>query len=190
MNPIVLQIDLDLDSFLVAYCGTDPETGYDLTEPQTLESIVIDQAAKTVAATIDRDVRSDIAKEARSLVETAQREVVNELVTAKVTEAIDTPFRRSTSYGEPQGEPTTFRTIIAESVEKALTETVHNPNGRSSSYDSPRKTLIAWAVDEAVKAQVTKQVTAAVVDAKTDLLAAVKAEAANVLTDALAKAIR
>lgn len=186
-EPVVCTVTLDLDKHLMAFHGSDRE-GEPTVEPQTLEDLVLGEAARQIATAIDHEARRDLVAGARTAMAAMLAARVEETVAAWLAR----PMQRTDPYGKPLGEPTSFEAYMAEVVDKALTERVHDPDSRDRGYSgqqTPQRTRIEWAIEKAVKDGVAKAVKEAVATQQAEVVALVRAEAATVLTEALSRAV-
>jgi len=189
---IPISFELDLSKHLgrwEAPNGIGPEGEGATFEPLTIEDVVIRTAAHIVASGIDAEARQKVAARMAELVATTRSDVVREIVEAEVWRQMEEPFTPMDRFGHATGEPTTLAAEVSAMVAKALTEQITEPGGRGS-YDSPKNTVVGWAVAKAVKGEVTKQVTAAVAEARDQVIATVSDVAGAEISKAVKAALR
>lgn len=191
-GPTTIPIAFNLD--LTKYLATWRQTGYDdfAPEQQTLESVLMLVAGQVLADRVDSKALSELTTDARRLATTTQAEVIREVMTERVTKLLDETVQPTDGFGQPKGEPTTLRARISEGIDKALTEQVTNPWGKGgrSGYDAPRATIVEWAISAHVQNEVSKAVKEAMKAAQADVVAAVQAEGAKVLTEAVGRLLK
>ena len=93
-----------------------------------------------------------------------RNEVIRETVRPQIEEAVAAPFRKTNSYGEPVGEPTTLRQLIVDEARKAVNE----PADRYSS-----STFLQQAVRAEVQKALAKEIADAVKQAREQVAAEV-----------------
>lgn len=183
-GPIKLDIELDLDSHLARFHGVDPETGHELSEPQTLEDIVLERAARIVAERTVNDA------ERYKTISGLAREKVTELIGDRVAHAVETAIKATRQptdqWGKPTGDPVTFEEYIAAEVDRILKRLPQRDS--FSSRNSAGGTLIEVAIENTVKEEVAKHVKEAVKAERDAIVARVTASTAEVLTEGLRRA--
>lgn len=114
------------------------------------------------------------------------RKITDEEIRAHVTEllkdALTGDLRRTNTYGEPHGEPTTLRTLISEEARRALTALTDN-------YRGPRETVVGKLVREEVERALKTELVEAIADEKTKVVAAVRAKAGQLIAEAVTKGV-
>ncbi|MEU8035691.1 hypothetical protein [Streptosporangium sp. NPDC049078] len=151
--------DLNLDTKVSSnYSGTS-----------TLAELICRQALDKLAKGPAWD---DLAKRVREIT----TEEIRAHVTALIKDAMTGDLRRTNTYGEPYGEPTTLRTLIAEEAKTALTR----PSDRSS-----RTTVLQELVRNEVVAAMRAELSTAIADERAKVVAAVRTQAAQLIAEAV-----
>jgi hypothetical protein len=174
--PTEVVVKLDLDSWLARYGATVNEDGDREVIPMTLEDIVVD---RTVRLLFEKAMKDDSYRGLRSRVQDVAREEIVSVVSPMITEALASPFRKVSSYGEATGPEITLREVIVEEVRAYLT--------KSPGYD--RRTAVQTFIAEEVKSVVSKELKSTLDAAKAEVFGAVKANAASMIADAVRKAV-
>lgn len=191
---IPIAFELDLGPYLARTTGSGSchECGTPGLEQTSLEDLVLDAAARQLAGQVDREARKGVTDKAQQQVAELLKAGVAGVVEGKLTELLDGQFQPMDRWGEPTGEPRTMRSEIEAQVAALLTEKVIDPKDTRGGFagDKPKLTRIEWAIRAAVAGEVTKQVTAAVAEAKEQVLATVSGVAAEEITKAVKAALR
>lgn len=174
--PVKIEIDLDLDQYLVRFHGYD-EDGEERVEPQTLEDIVLEQATRHVVAKIGQE---KLYQSHRERIMAIRDEVIREKITSVIEDALAGPLVKTNSYGEPTGQSTTLREVIMQEVGKALTVA-----SRDNGFGNPPKTVVQEFIAKQVRAEVDKELRAALDAAKAEVVGAVRGQAAAVITQTI-----
>lgn len=123
---------------------------YKTGEQRTIADIVAAEIVNRLTADKSwHDRRQDVAK--------IRSEIIREQITPAVAEAIKSPVRRTNGYGEPVGEPVTFREVIVDEARKMLNE---------RTYSSSPETILQSTVRSQVKQALSEEIKAAVKQAK------------------------
>lgn len=175
-KPTSVTVELDFDK-LAPYL-TDAE-GEDIASG-SVEGLIVDLAARELmsqAVGKDRDSWRDVLRRVNGI----RDDIIAELVRPQVEEALEASITRTNSYGEPTGKTTTLREVIVDQAKQWLTKP-GNSFGRRDN-DTNVQYLIKQEVDRAL----TTELKAAVQDARSEVTEAVKAKAAEVLTETITK---
>lgn len=185
MNPITLNIELDLTTYLREHrgfgitrdsSGAPCEPGDEITGPVTLEDIVLGLAAREVYAAIDNDARRDLALAVRN----TRAEVIREQIAPLVAEALDGTIQQTNIYGEATGKSSTLREMVMAEITTYLT----SKKGRSRDVQTTAvEDLVAAAVKDVVGAELREAVDAA----KAEVKAAITHAGAEVITETVQK---
>jgi hypothetical protein len=176
--PVKLTIDLDFDKHLSTYRQTGAEDFS--AEPRTVEDLIIDHAAHILAARAASEERRDLSNRIRAI----RDDEIRALVAPMVATAIDEAVAKTDNYGARVDGPTTLRTVIMTKAVEALTAT--SRNDRSSFNDRP-KSVLDVLISEAVSTAVTKELREALDKGRADVVSALRANAAQVLADTIAR---
>lgn len=154
----------------------DTNVGYDYNdEPISLGDKVI---AKLV-----RNLTDKFEAQAKSQLNAALAVAIEAKATELVDAAIEQPFQKTNTWGEPTGPATTLRELIDEKIKAFLTARVDSyPRTGSQAY-------IQNLVGNKVAAEMEKEFKEAVQQGKEQVLAAVKNRAAEVISEAMRRAV-
>lgn len=172
-EPIKVALEIDLDKYLVQSSGYDPDVGVAV-EPTTIEGLVIDRAAQMMcdrAIGGGREGIADLRRRVQGVTETEIREAVRPLV----EEALLSGIRKTNSYGDPIGEPMTLRAEIV----RIATDYMNKP---SDSYSRGKGTVVQQFVKTEVDKAVKAELKTALDEAKEEVVAAVRGQAATLIT--------
>jgi hypothetical protein len=146
-----ITLDLDFTPYLSRRVGVDPESGETLTEPMTMEDVVLDAAVARVVAGLDQEIRKELGGRVRAI----RDEIIRDAVAPIIEEALSGEIIRTNGYGEPTGQPTTLREIITKDAQAALKLVPRANRGTRSSYDmTPATKVMEAEVDRVVTAEV------------------------------------
>lgn len=183
-STVPITLTIDLQQLLNATVGTIPEyTGdpdADEWQPDPVSGAIIDAAARQLAREVSRDERSSYRTYYRDAIDKA----LGELIAAE----LDKPFKPVDQYGEVKtsAEPTTLRDAIGKQAAEVIAKGM-NPgstwNGRRENVGSLTK-----YIDTEIDRQIKGELQAAVAEAKAAVVDKVKANAAQVITDTIARA--
>lgn len=176
-EPVKLELTLNLDQNLARFRGYDHE-GEPVEGPTTLEDLVIQLAADTVADRVTKDSQWD---QHRQRVQTVRDEIIREKLEPLIEQALTRSLQPTDSYGQPKGEPTTLAEVIVGKATEMLTK-----QARVGRYPDERTAtqVQAWiseAVDRHVKAELSK----ALEEAKAEVKAAVRKQGAAVIAETI-----
>lgn len=172
-DPIEITLSIDLDKHLAKHIGYD-EDGDPIQSAATVEDVVLDMVAEKIVGSVMRE-GYDWRRVLQERVNRVRDEAILARVLPDIEAALATPVRRTNSYGEPTGEPTSMRDVIVSTVEKWLT----SPSG--DSYDRNRLTKPQKFIAEHVDRVLQKEMKVAVDAAKAEVLAAVQAKGAELI---------
>lgn len=179
-NKPTVTIELDLDGHLVEHYQR-PDGEYD-SGPITLEEVVINRAARLLMKRFegDTDIRREIRRQATAAIGTA----VDARITAAMEAWMAEPRTPTDAWGNPKGEPITFGELVEAKVRTAL-----ETSKRATDRD-PGGTVLEQAIRAEVAGTVKKEVQAAVAAQREVIVAEVTGKAAEVLTEAVRRAVR
>lgn len=92
-------------------------------------------------------------------------------------DAITGDIRRTNTYGEPYGEPTTLRAVIGEEAKTALTRSVDGYGQRQTVLQK----LVREQIEQAMKAELSE----AIAEERAKVVAAVRTQAAKLIAEAV-----
>lgn len=103
-----------------------------------------------------------------------------------VSGIIAQPWPRTNQYGEPKGEPLTFREMVVDKLEEYLAETVDPRDGSKPDYNREKCPRIDWLIRSQVAASIKGTVDAAAAEAATKA----RAEVLGKMDAAVIQAVR
>jgi uncharacterized membrane protein YheB (UPF0754 family) len=142
---------------------------------QTVADLICQQALAKLAKRPEWDTLKD-------RVRVITDEQIREHVTGLIADALNGDLRRTNTYGEPSGEPTTLRTLIAEEAKRTLTQLTDN-------YRGPRETVIGKLVREEVEKAMKAELVEAIAAEKTKVVTAVREKAGQLIAEAVTAGI-
>lgn len=140
-------------------------------EPITIGNQVIDALTNRLLEEVRREVKASI----REFLADAIRDQVSGIV----TETLTGPIRKTNHWGEPVGEPTTLRQMISEQATEFLSAkgTEDRYGNKVPGFGSLLKTEVTDAM--------TKELKAAIVEARQKVAEAVRERAGELLGDVI-----
>lgn len=142
---------------------------------QTLADLICQEALRKLAKGSDW-----ISLKER--VQNVTDEEIRAQVTALIADALNGDLRRTNTYGEQHGEPTTLRTLIAEEAKRTLTQVTDN-------YRGPRETVIGKLVREEVEKSLKAELADVIKDEREKVVAAVRKQAGQIIAEAVTKGV-
>ncbi len=106
--------------------------------------------------------------------------VIRELVTPVITEAIEKSVQKTNTYGEPIGPAVSLREVIVDEAKKMLS--TRGDYGRGDS-------LVQKVIKDAVGSALRNELATVLKEEKDKVVAAVRAQAATLIADAVAKGV-
>lgn len=129
-----MKIEIDLEDVLTEHYG-DGDAGR-----ASMRAALEDRAASLILNQLTHDERH----ETRQRVQAIRNEMIREHLAAEVARAVEDPIRRTTPWGETQGEETTVRELVRQELEDYLRKPAQrDAYGRSSDRPANLKELIA-----------------------------------------------
>lgn len=183
-QPTKLELTLDFDKHLAQFIQYD-EDGDPIHEPTTVEDLVIERAARVIAAqAAERDARNGTtALRVREVRDEVIREKVAPLVDAVLAKAL----QPTNAYGEPTGQPMTLTEHIVAEATKQLTATVQDRN--RSSFGHPKTTALDEAISAEVKRVIAKELADALAEARKQVLKVVTDQGAAIIRQAVERSV-
>jgi len=164
--------DVDLTTAIDGYSYNDMDP--DTRRSRTLADEIVARAALLL-------VKDDHYKGLKARIAEMRVEEIRRRVSDEVEAGMVEPFRLTTAYGEPKGEPVTMRTMIAEEVKKFFNEKVGDYNRQA--------TRAATVIKTEVEKALHKELSEVIADEKAKVVAAVRAQAATIIADAVKRGI-
>lgn len=154
----------------------DTTVGYDHDDdPISLGDKVINRLVSNLTA--------KFADQAKAQLNAALAVAIEAKATELVDAAIEQPFQKTNTWGEPIGPATTLRELIDEKIKAFLTARVDSyPRNTPQSY-------IQNLVGNKVAQEMEKEFKEAIQQGKEQLLAAVKGRAAEVIAESMRRAV-
>lgn len=168
--------DVDIASVIGEYREYDDEGDYVSKGTETIGHLV----ASKLAAEAMKD---DSFKSLKARVADLRNEEIRAQLKPIVEAAISAPIQRTNEYGHPMGQPTTLHEVIVKEVHAYLTKSVDD------GYNRTRITAAQKFVKDAVDQVVKKELAEAVAEEKTKVVAAVRAQAAQLIADAVKQGV-
>jgi phage baseplate assembly protein W len=178
-----LTIEVDLAEMINAmdpsgrYVGYDPENDETRYEPGSLGSLLVDAASDKIVRVMHKDVRTAITDAVNAQV----REEVAGIVRDTLVNGV---VQRTNEFGGKVAEPIPLIDLIRESAADVLNKPI------GDSYSRNRQTVLKKILADEVSSAFRKEVKDAVDQARAATLAAVKENAAQVLTETIARATK
>lgn len=145
-------------------------------EPTTLGDLVIAEIARQFMKTEDWP-------ELRRRVITIRDEEIRAQITPMIAEAVAKPIQRTGAYGDPIGEPVSMREVVVDEARKILQGT---PKG---SYDRDAQPLGRKLIREMVEKEMRAELADAIKAERQKVVDAVRAQAAELITEAVTKGV-
>lgn len=179
-----MSMEIDLVEVLTAlddhgrYRGYNPDLDEDVYEPSSFENQIVDATATLLIKSLRKDVEGAVTL--------AVADAIKAEVETIVRETLEGPVQQTTEWGSPTGEATPLRELIGKQAEKAL----KMPELRDGYSRSNQQTMVQKIIESEVTKAFKAELTAVVAEARAEALAAVKAAAADVITETITRATR
>lgn len=174
MNIDVTVSNVDMASVVGTHRVHDPEDGY-YQAPMTLG----DAVAKEIAEDLKKD--KDYPGLARRVKEIRDEEI-RALIRPTIEAAIQAPIQKTNTYGEPTGQTTSLTELIVHEAQKYLTTP-------ADQYNRDRGTVLQKMVREEIGAAFKRELAAVIADEKAKVVAAVQAQAAELIAEAVRQGV-
>lgn len=161
--------DVDLGTAIRGYYGPNDE-------PATLADLVVTELASRFMQTDDWSTLRRRIREIRD-------EEIRAQVTPMIAEAVAKPIQRTGAYGDPIGEPISMREVVVDEARKILQGT---PKGR---YDRDAQPLGRQLIHEMVNRELKTELADAIKAERQKVVDAVRAQAAELITEAVTKGV-
>lgn len=135
-----------------------------------------------VRSALDRLVKDDPWSTVEDRVQRIRDEEIRDHVKAVIAEVLEGDLRRTNSFGEPVGKPTTLRELIVEEARQILIR-------RDDSYPRNGETVIGKLVREQVEVAFKKELSGVIAEEKAKVVAAVRESAADLIAKAVTEGI-
>ncbi|KAB2347316.1 hypothetical protein [Actinomadura rudentiformis] len=109
-------------------------------------------------------------------------EEIRKLVLPAITKAFESPLQKTNNWGDPVGEPVTLRDVIVQEARKIL-------NGTRDRYDARTEPLGRKLIREMVEREIRKELANAINAEREKVVAAVRAQAADLIAKAVAQGV-
>jgi hypothetical protein len=152
---------------------------YDETESQPLTI-----ADAIVTELTGRIVKTDAYPSLQRQVAAARIEIIHAAIEPMVQAAILSGVQATNNYGDPVGKPTTLKALIIDEVKAYLTKTTGDTYRNTSS--TVIKDFVKSEVEKAIKAELS----GVIAQEKEKVVAAVRAQAATIIADAVKQGLR
>lgn len=155
----------------------NPETEENEHRPRTLGDIVAEKLAEKVYA---KSAHEDLYA-LRDSVRKERVAMIRERLAPVVEQALTGDIQKTNSYGEPTGAATTMRELVIAEVSRVI-------NGKSDRY-STTPPLLAQVVNREVTSLLQRELAEIYAAEKEKVVAAVRAQAAELVADAVKKGL-
>lgn len=156
-------------------------------EDQTIDEAIVEAAAHQILTQRtrrgDEDRPSTLEMRIMRRVREVQDDEIRAQVRPLVAEALVKGVRKTNSFGDPIGEPQMLRDLIIEEAQTLWNKTA-DPRSRS------RETVLQKAIREEVEGAFTRELKEVIAEGKSEVLEAVKTQAAEVLAEAIERSAR
>jgi hypothetical protein len=180
-NQITVEVTIDLNEALSNRFGGYDREGEPIeaappTLAQAVFDAVVDKIAERVVALAPSDYYPNMRKRAREVLEQKLGEQAADMAEDALAQVVVETDR----FGQPKGQPRTFREYMTDQIQAWL-----KAPAPGSSYGSPRKTNAQKVVEDALDHKFTRELSAEIEKGKREVLRAVSARAAELMTKAL-----
>jgi hypothetical protein len=141
---------------------------------QTLADVIVRHALDKLA---QGDPWNNLAKRVQDITD----EEIRAHVADTIREALNGDLRRTNSYGEPYGEPTTLRALIGQEAKTTLT--------RDSGEYGRRETVLQKLIREEVGNAFRKELSDVIAKEREKVVAAVREQAGQLIAEAVTKGV-
>lgn len=172
VDPQTITIEVNLAEVVVAR-GEDGQTFADYI------------ASLAAAALLQRSTKEDYYGALKRAVEQFRETEIRAALVPLIQAAVEESFQPTNEYGSPKGQPTTLRELIAKQVTVELR--VHKER---DGYSRPQTSLLEDVVKEQVRRELRGELRQAVAEGRASVLAAVKEQAAEVISETIARVTR
>lgn len=156
----------------------DTEEYEEVTPSRTLGDLVADKLADKLWGDLSHSDRNDI----RRVVVDERVKVVREQLAPIVEATLTEQIQRTNNYGEPSGGTVTMRELVVAEVGKVI-------NGKADRYSSSSRPLIDEVVNRVVVNALTTELSKVFDGEKQKVIAAVRAQAAELVAEAVKKGL-
>lgn len=185
MNPITLELTLDLDKFVSRYHGLsrDPEADVEM-PPAAVEDVIIELAARMLA---DRSASDDAIKallgETRKRVNTLISTEAVDQIRPMIERLIHEPIYKTNTFGGQIGNATTLAEVIVDEAKKFMTSKADRPG--FGARGGQGLTMFQNLIAEEVEKVMTKELRDVIAEAKVQAKAAVAEQAGKIIAEAM-----
>lgn len=134
-----------------------------------------------VQAALAKLVKGDYWNTVKQRVERLTEEEIRDHAKTLIGEALDGGIRKTNTYGEPVGEPTTLRSIISGEVSKQLSKAADPYHSKDS--------VVHKIVREQVEIMLKKELAEAIAEEKAKVVGTVREKAADLIAKAIAEGV-
>lgn len=179
--PVTFEVSIDLNEALRPSYRPDREGEYYEDAPPDLQSAIFDAVVQAIAAKIIEDAPKDFYPSLRARAKERLEATMGAQAADMVEEALTHVVVETDTFGQPKGQPRTFREYMVERIEKWLREPTKDSSASYGNRPSNAQHIIGRVLDRKFTTEVTKAVEAG----KEQALAVVKATAAEAMGKAL-----
>lgn len=156
----------------------DPETEELEHRPRTLGDLVAEKLANKIYDAMSYEEQ----RATREAVQTERIKLVREQLAPVVEAALTGEIQKTNSYGEPTGQATTMRELVIAEVSQVI-------NGKVDRYSSNSAPLLNHVVNREVTSLLQRELNEVFAAEKEKVVAAVRAQAADLIADAVKKGL-
>lgn len=174
-----MQINVTVDNVdLTTPVGTRPEYDSDGDYSGEVPKTLADLVAEKLAARLTKD---DQYPRLRELVDRIRTEEIQAAIKPAIEAAIAKPIRKTNSWGESTGQETTLTELVVSEVRNVLE--------KRDSYDRAAPTFVQKIIRDEVTRALSQELKEAIAAEKTKVVAAVRAQAAELIAESVRKGI-
>ncbi|MDN3356054.1 hypothetical protein [Actinomadura sp. DC4] len=160
--------DIDLSTVIPGYYGPADEA-------MTIGDLVIAEIAR-------RFMETDDWRTLRARIREIRDEEIRTQITPMIADAVAKPIQRTSSYGTPIGEPLSMCEVVVEEARTVL-QSVRDPHSRNA------EPLGRKLIREMVEKEMRAELGAVIKDERQKVVDAVRAQAADLITEAVTKGV-
>lgn len=181
--PITFEVTIDLNEALSPQYRQNHDGEYYESAPPNLQGAIFEAVVQAIAQKVIDDAPKDFYPSLRTRAKERLDETMGAQAADMVEEALNHVIVETDGFGQPKGQPRTFREYMIERIANWLTEPTKDSRASYGNRPSNAQHIISQALDR----KFTAEVSAAVEAGKTQALAIVKSHAAEAMSKALGK---
>lgn len=146
---------------------------------RTIEEAIVQTAAGAIVHNLTDKIERQLTADIRDKVAST----IDAVLVARITEVIEQPIQQTSPWGERQGEPVTIREMIRTRLEKWLTAAPGHRDG----FSRDTKGTLTEIIDSEVRTIMSKDMQAAITEAKAQITTDIRTKAIQAAVAALVK---